>query len=54
MSATLTPVLSAFWDDPESWTLATYERNGGYQALRTALTPGVNRSQPWVSTSGYS
>src|SRR4051812_33742115 len=35
--ATLTPVLSAFWDDPESWTLGTYERNGGYQALRSAL-----------------
>src|SRR4051812_37609638 len=35
--ATLTPVLSAFWDDPESWTLATYERNGGYEALRAAL-----------------
>jgi NADH-quinone oxidoreductase subunit F len=35
---TLTPVLSAYWDDPESWTLATYERNGGYQALRTALS----------------
>jgi NADH-quinone oxidoreductase subunit F len=37
MSTTLTPVLSAFWDDPESWTLATYQRNGGYEALRTAL-----------------
>src|SRR4051812_7351639 len=37
MSATLTPVLSAFWDDPQSWTLATYERTGGYDALRTAL-----------------
>ncbi len=36
--AALTPVLSAYWDDPESWTMATYERNGGYEALRTALT----------------
>jgi NADH-quinone oxidoreductase subunit F len=36
-AATLTPVLSAFWDDPQSWTLATYERNGGYQGLRAAL-----------------
>ena len=36
-TATLTPVLSAFWDDPQSWTLATYERNGGYQGLKAAL-----------------
>jgi NADH-quinone oxidoreductase subunit F len=35
--ATLTPVLSAYWDDAESWTLATYERNGGYDALRAAM-----------------
>jgi NADH-quinone oxidoreductase subunit F len=34
---TLTPVLSAHWDSSESWKLATYERAGGYQALRTAL-----------------
>lgn len=37
MSTVLTPVLSAFWDDPQSWTLATYEANEGYQGLRTAL-----------------
>ncbi|MBI4942502.1 MAG: NADH-quinone oxidoreductase subunit NuoF [Actinobacteria bacterium] len=37
MATTLTPVLSAFWDDRKSWTLETYERNGGYSALRTAL-----------------
>jgi NADH-quinone oxidoreductase subunit F len=34
----LTPVLSAFWDDERSWTLQTYERHDGYQALRRALT----------------
>ena len=33
----LTPVLSRFWDDPESWTMATYQRHDGYQALRKAL-----------------
>ena len=38
MATTLTPILSAFWDDPKSWTLDTYERHGGYQALRKALT----------------
>src|SRR3954454_11467748 len=37
MATTLTPLLSAHWDEPESWTLASYERNGGYGALRTAL-----------------
>ena len=33
----LTPVLSAHWDAERSWTMATYEANGGYAALRTAL-----------------
>jgi NADH-quinone oxidoreductase subunit F len=33
----LTPVLSARWDAERSWTLATYEANGGYAGLRTAL-----------------
>ena len=33
----LTPVLSARWDTKRSWTLATYEANGGYAGLRTAL-----------------
>jgi NADH-quinone oxidoreductase subunit F len=34
----LTPVLSAFWDDERSWTMQTYERHNGYQALRRAVT----------------
>jgi NADH-quinone oxidoreductase subunit F len=38
VSTQLTPILTRFWDDPQSWTLATYERNDGYQALRKALT----------------
>ncbi|MGZ4639763.1 MAG: NADH-quinone oxidoreductase subunit NuoF [Actinomycetes bacterium] len=33
----LTPVLSRFWDQDESWTRAVYERFDGYKALRTAL-----------------
>jgi NADH-quinone oxidoreductase subunit F len=33
----LTPVLSRFWDEPESWSLNTYARHDGYQALRKAL-----------------
>jgi NADH-quinone oxidoreductase subunit F len=38
VSTQLTPILTRFWDDPQSWTLATYEMNDGYQALRKALT----------------
>jgi NADH-quinone oxidoreductase subunit F len=38
VSTQLTPILTRFWDDPQSWTLATYERHEGYQALRKALT----------------
>jgi NADH-quinone oxidoreductase subunit F len=34
---TLTPVLSKIWDQPDSFTLEGYERNGGYQAFRKAL-----------------
>ncbi len=34
---TLTPVLSRYWDEPSSWTLAAYQRHDGYLALRTAL-----------------
>ena len=33
----LTPVLSRYWDDPQSWTLATYRRHHGYEALAKAL-----------------
>ena len=38
MATQLTPILTRFWDDPQSWTLETYERNEGYQALRAALS----------------
>jgi len=38
VSAQLTPILTRFWDDPQSWTLATYEKHDGYKALKKALT----------------
>ena len=38
MSTQLTPILTRFWDDPQSWTLATYEKHDGYGALKKALT----------------
>lgn len=33
----LAPVLSRYWDEPESWTLDTYREHEGYQALSKAL-----------------
>lgn len=35
---TLTPVLSAHWDEDRSWTMASYLRHDGYSGLRKALT----------------
>ncbi|NLE97621.1 MAG: NADH-quinone oxidoreductase subunit NuoF [Propionibacterium sp.] len=37
MTDTLTPVLSAHWDDERAWKLSRYEATGGYRAARTAL-----------------
>jgi NADH-quinone oxidoreductase subunit F len=37
MTDVLTPVLSDNWDADRPWTLASYERSGGYAGLRTAL-----------------
>ena len=36
-STGLTPVLSRHWDQPQSWTLQSYLRQGGYQPLRAVL-----------------
>ncbi|GCE36590.1 NADH-ubiquinone oxidoreductase chain F [Rhodococcus wratislaviensis] len=33
----LAPVLSRYWDEPESWTLDTYRRHDGYEGLQKAL-----------------
>jgi NADH-quinone oxidoreductase subunit F len=33
----LTPVLSRYWNHPESWTLATYRDHDGYRAMQKAL-----------------
>jgi len=37
MTDPLTPVLTANWDQPDSFTLAGYSRTGGYKALPKAL-----------------
>ena len=39
----LTPVLSDNWDADGPWTRASYERSGGYAALRKALAHGPRR-----------
>ena len=33
----LTPVLSAAWDQVDSFTIDGYKRNGGYSAIAKAL-----------------
>jgi NADH-quinone oxidoreductase subunit F len=37
VTAVLTPVLTAHWDEPDPAALAAYRRHGGYQALPKAL-----------------
>ena len=48
----LTPVLSAFWDDERSWSLETYERNGGYLGLKKALKTDAADIVTMVKDSG--
>jgi hypothetical protein len=48
----LTPVLSAFWDEPESWTLATYRRHGGYAGLAKALAMPPDDVIAYVKEAG--
>jgi NADH-quinone oxidoreductase subunit F len=49
---TLTPVLSAYWDEPQSWTLDTYRRHDGYQALAKALSMSPDDVIGLVKDSG--
>jgi NADH-quinone oxidoreductase subunit F len=37
VTSVLTPELTARWDEPDSFTLAAYRRDGGYRALPKAL-----------------
>jgi NADH-quinone oxidoreductase subunit F len=37
VTSVLTPALSAHWDEADSFSLAAYRRNGGYEALPIAL-----------------
>ncbi|HEV7931198.1 MAG TPA: NADH-quinone oxidoreductase subunit NuoF [Actinomadura sp.] len=48
----LTPVLSRFWDHPQSWTLRTYRDNDGYAALPRALAQSPDEVIQLVKDSG--
>jgi NADH-quinone oxidoreductase subunit F len=52
MVTTLTPIMSAFWDVPRSWTLQTYTDHGGYTALRRALAMQPGELVTLVKDSG--
>jgi len=48
----LTPVLSNDWDADKPWTLESYERSGGYDALKTALAMDSDAVIGLVKDSG--
>jgi len=52
VTSTLTPVLTDNWDAPRSWTLASYEERGGYDALKKALTMAPDDLITAVKDSG--
>jgi NADH-quinone oxidoreductase subunit F len=52
VSSVLTPVLTARWDEPDSFTLAGYRRAGGYQALPGALEMAPDDVIAMVKESG--
>src|SRR5438034_3449416 len=52
MTATMTPVLSEFWDQPNSWTLESYQRTGGYEGLRKAFATTPDAVISAVKDSG--
>ena len=49
---TLTPIFTRFWDDPQSWTLATYVKHEGYQGLNKALASKPEDVIAMVKNSG--
>jgi NADH-quinone oxidoreductase subunit F len=52
MTDTLTPVLTANWDQPDSFTLAGYKRGGGYTAVPKALAMQPDDVIATVKASG--
>jgi NADH-quinone oxidoreductase subunit F len=52
VTTVLTPVLTAHWDEPDSFTLAGYRRSGGYRALSKALAMQPDEVIGAVKASG--
>ena len=50
--STLTPVLSAHWDEADSFTIAGYKRHGGYDALAKALKSTPDEVIALIKESG--
>ena len=48
----LSPVLSAHWDEADSFTIDGYRRNGGYKAAKTALDMDADAVIQLVKDSG--
>ena len=48
----LTPVLSASWDQKDSFTIEGYKRNGGYKAIEKALSMAPDDVIQLVKDSG--
>ncbi|HEX6888989.1 MAG TPA: NADH-quinone oxidoreductase subunit NuoF [Candidatus Nanopelagicales bacterium] len=49
---TLTPVLTAHWDEPDSYTIHGYRRHGGYEQLATGFAMGPDALIQLVKDSG--
>ncbi|MFZ1362676.1 MAG: NADH-quinone oxidoreductase subunit NuoF [Candidatus Nanopelagicales bacterium] len=52
MATALTPVLTRYWDQKDSYTVAGYERNGGYKGLRKALDMAPDDVIEQIKASG--
>ena len=48
----LTPVLSAHWDESDSFTIAGYKRHGGYKAMEKALAMNADDVIALIKDSG--
>ena len=48
----LTPVLSANWDEKDSFTFEGYKRNGGYNAVAKALSMEPDAVISMIKDSG--
>ena len=48
----LTPVLSAYWDEADSFTITGYKRNGGYTAVAKALAMPADDVIQLIKDSG--